>query len=154
VEYVKMVFVFQTLVQEVVTVQESGDGSGSGSVDTDMDGYPDSWDPFPFDATRPPSGSGWGIAKQENGGQVGLVSTRIYPNPNNGIFTLVVTHNASEAMTIEVMDMSGRQLYYAQATTVLGTYERNIDLSGLQGGLYLLRTTVGQQSTVQKLIVY
>jgi PKD repeat protein len=56
---------------------------------------------------------------------------RLYPNPNNGLFTLELP--AGYEANVEVMDMTGRPVFNQTISS------GKIDLTGLQKGLYLLK---------------
>ncbi|MBN9482439.1 MAG: hypothetical protein BGO70_17825 [Bacteroidetes bacterium 43-93] len=61
----------------------------------------------------------------------------IYPNPNNGSFTIVGKVDASNN-TIELLDITGKQLYSKQVKTADGTLNEQVQLD-LRPGVYILR---------------
>jgi len=67
-------------------------------------------------------------------------SFNIYPNPNNGIFTLSVSHaelvSASQT-TIEIYNVMGQRIYNATLKQVQG--DNSIDISNQPAGIYLYR---------------
>lgn len=78
-------------------------------------------------------------------------SFQVYPNPNNGIFTVSVTNIQGNA-TVEVLDLSGRVL--RTGVMVMGAQSRmDFDLGGQASGLYLVRFTVDGASHVSKVSV-
>lgn len=60
---------------------------------------------------------------------------KIYPNPNNGIFSVMVNGN-SAALDLLVFNVIGEKVFELQ---ILGDHEAKIDLSGLQKGLYVVQ---------------
>ncbi|WP_066319446.1 RICIN domain-containing protein [Aquimarina aggregata] len=58
----------------------------------------------------------------------------LYPNPNNGIFTIDFNKNIKNATAI-ITDMSGRVVHSAD---IENTTQKSIDLQGLPKGIYLL----------------
>ncbi len=68
----------------------------------------------------------------------------VYPNPNNGVFTLSLNAGNRVNGNINVIDATGR-LVYSQPIDVLGLYNTTIDVSRFSKGLYTIqvRTTNG-----------
>ena len=61
----------------------------------------------------------------------------LYPNPNQGIFTLQLSPQEEEAVfTVNILNMSGKTVYSASASAAEVT--RVIDISGSPGGNYLV----------------
>ncbi len=63
---------------------------------------------------------------------------RVYPNPNNGVFTFSINAGRRINGEINVMDVSGRKVF-AQPIDVNGMYSTAIDLSRFAKGLYTLQ---------------
>ncbi len=68
----------------------------------------------------------------------------VYPNPNNGTFTLSVD---ADVYTVEVIDLAGNVISKAQLSGANNT----ITLSN--SGVYIVRVTTSERSTVQRVIV-
>jgi uncharacterized repeat protein (TIGR03803 family) len=76
----------------------------------------------------------------------------IYPNPNNGVFKLVITDYVLGTMnTIEIYNMLGEKIY----TTSLTAANTQIDLSNYAGGMYIYRLlhTTGDLVSTGKIII-
>jgi len=72
----------------------------------------------------------------------------IYPNPNNGVFTLSI--NGTHAIShITILDLVGKIVY--QKT--VSTQQNNIALRGLQNGVYFITIKNGAQTVTQKIII-
>ncbi len=71
---------------------------------------------------------------------------KVYPNPNNGQFTLNVT--GAEAYVVEVYDVMGKQVWNEQ---VQGT-QQTIDLTQQPNGIYLVKVVVGDEALVQRIV--
>lgn len=71
----------------------------------------------------------------------------VYPNPNNGIFTLNVLATTGE-MLIEVTDVSGRVVYSSIQNNVNAGSALLINMENEANGLYLMKVTAGGQQTV------
>jgi subtilisin-like proprotein convertase family protein len=75
----------------------------------------------------------------------------IYPNPNNGEFTInfdAITDNVN----INVYDIRGR-LVFDNSYKAQGQFNQNINLGNVQAGLYILNVQDGNQTLTKKLIV-
>lgn len=76
-------------------------------------------------------------------------SISVFPNPNSGIFKVVLTENSKNA-TAQVLDYSGRKIY--EGTLLEG--ENKFELKNISAGIYLLIIATDGQSTVPvKLII-
>lgn len=71
----------------------------------------------------------------------------VYPNPSKGQFTVV--KNQREGMAnVEVFDLQGRKLY-----SVLSAQQQlEIDLSGEENGIYIIRVTCGEQILTKRIV--
>ena len=77
----------------------------------------------------------------------------IYPNPNKGIFNIVVKTGEKTDLIIELMNIQGQIVYRNNVKGVL-TFIDEIDVSGLAKGIYYLRVNTGKQVKVEKVVVY
>ncbi|MDT8412987.1 MAG: T9SS type A sorting domain-containing protein [Vicingaceae bacterium] len=79
----------------------------------------------------------------------------LYPNPNNGSFTIRLTHPiaigfVSEEVSIEVYDVFGKQIHY---TTTNTSTEIQLDLGNVPKGFYLVSITTKKQKEIKKIVV-
>lgn len=63
---------------------------------------------------------------------------KLYPNPNNGAFTLEIAVKIPEQMEVSVTDMAGRTLH-RQTFYADGNQQLRLDIPGLSPGMYLVR---------------
>ena len=78
----------------------------------------------------------------------------IYPNPNNGVFTVSLNVLANEKTTdIILTDITGRVIYKDQLDTQASTASSKINTSGLEKGTYFMQISNSQSNTVKKVIV-
>jgi hypothetical protein len=68
-------------------------------------------------------------------------STRVYPNPSQGIFQVVLEGLQGERVALEVVDAQGRMVWNEQLGQRAGTLQTTMDLQGLSSGLYHLIIT-------------
>ena len=59
----------------------------------------------------------------------------IYPNPNNGVFNVMIKGNSSR-LNIVVFNIIGEKVFNLR---VLGDHGAQIDLSGMEKGLYVVQ---------------
>ncbi len=77
----------------------------------------------------------------------------IYPNPNNGIFTVEFGKVLSEDVTIKVLNTLGNVVWEETGVSVETGYKRSIDLSTEYKGMYFLVIENYQGSTVNRIII-
>lgn len=76
------------------------------------------------------------------------IGLELYPNPNQGIFTLGVSFSEPSPIEITILDQSGNPVYYSdQGFPEPGTYTYPIDISSAPAGTYHLLINEGQAST-------
>ena len=78
-------------------------------------------------------------------------SLSIYPNPNNGEFTVKFS-GAKDDVTLEVYDVRGRSVL-SKAYNANGDFNQTINLGNVQSGLYLLNINNGGQTITKKILV-
>jgi hypothetical protein len=72
----------------------------------------------------------------------------VYPNPTTGLVSIKgVSENGA---TVEVFDISGKLLYVEPGFQSAQT----LDLSGLEGNLFILRITDGSKSLQKRIVKY
>lgn len=76
----------------------------------------------------------------------------IYPNPNNGNFTVMFNTVSSENVNVDVYDMRGRQIYKNEFANS-GAFNQNINLDAVQAGVYLVLITNGESKIVKRIII-
>ena len=76
----------------------------------------------------------------------------LYPNPNNGTFTLQMDNSNGEAVAVSVYDMRGRVLFDTTYNTV-GMMNETIQLQNVQTGVYLVSVKSGNRKEVKRIII-
>lgn len=76
----------------------------------------------------------------------------IYPNPNNGQFTLDLANGVEGKVQVKVFDLSGRVVYNKdfEPTT---SFSKQIDLGRVQSGVYLVNISNGNINTTKKIVI-
>ena len=80
-------------------------------------------------------------------------SLAIYPNPNEGTFTLEATSQQLTNLNIKVFNASGTLILHEKACTKNNVFIKHYDLSAYQQGLYFIQLTGEGISITKKLIL-
>jgi hypothetical protein len=72
-------------------------------------------------------------------------SISVYPNPNNGIFTVETPENT----TMDVFDVYGKLVH----TTTLNKLKNTVELNNFASGIYTVRFTSNGQSAINKIVL-
>jgi hypothetical protein len=84
------------------------------------------------------------------GEEIGIT---LYPNPNDGKFTLTLNAKGNHEVNIEIFNSAGIEIYTENDVTVSGKITRNIDLPNLSKGIYHLKVTGENGSVVKKFVI-
>jgi subtilisin-like proprotein convertase family protein len=76
----------------------------------------------------------------------------LFPNPNNGEFTIKLNSDTSNDIKVDVFDMRGRQVYEKSYSNT-GAFDQNINLNSIQSGIYLVSISDGSRKTVKRILV-
>ena len=76
----------------------------------------------------------------------------LFPNPNNGDFTIKFKSASSSDIKINVYDMSGRSILNKSYSNS-GNFNQNITLDQVQAGIYLVSIVDGSKKIVKRIIV-
>jgi subtilisin-like proprotein convertase family protein len=76
----------------------------------------------------------------------------IFPNPNNGTFTIKMNSESSETINVTVFDSRGRSILQ-KAYAPTNSFEEIIQLDNVQAGIYLVNVSDGINQTTKKIIV-
>ena len=76
----------------------------------------------------------------------------IFPNPNNGAFTINLNSSSNKDIHVEVFDIRGRSVFnnsYVNTTD----FNQEINLSNVQSGMYLVKVSDGEKETIKKILI-
>jgi GEVED domain/Secretion system C-terminal sorting domain/Ig-like domain CHU_C associated len=76
----------------------------------------------------------------------------IFPNPNNGMFTLTIKDASYTEVTVEIMTAEGQLIYSDMASNVQGDYVKQLDLTTYANGIYFVRVSGNGQTSMHKVI--
>lgn len=77
----------------------------------------------------------------------------IYPNPNNGHFTLLLDQSEKAKTAITITDSQGKVVFQEDLGKFSGKYSKQIDLKKFGTGVYMIAVEQGNQKNVQKVVV-
>ena len=84
--------------------------------------------------------------------QFGFDNFKVFPNPNNGTFTIQLNGSLERNINIALYDISGRIIFNKSFQNV-GDFNQEIQLNHVQSGLYILNVNDGFRKTTRKLII-
>jgi PKD repeat protein len=89
-----------------------------------------------------------GIAENTND-----LSARIYPNPNNGTFTLDLNTARNESVNVKIINALNTTIYEENGIQVNKSLQRNFTLNSLSNGMYFLIIQNSDTRVIQKFFV-
>ncbi|MCX6245847.1 MAG: C10 family peptidase [Bacteroidetes bacterium] len=101
-------------------------------------------------------GDGWDASYSVTVGtneQKAFEDFSIFPNPTSGLLNVHFTMNEVQSVRIEVLSLKGELVYSQNYGSVSGSFDKQIDLSSLAKGVYILKMTSDQGITNNKIVV-
>ncbi len=89
-----------------------------------------------------------GIGDNENG----VSKLQLFPNPNEGLFSLVVESNKAKTYQLNIRNSIG-QTISTEMISVNGTFRKQLDLSSMDKGLYFISLENEEERLVKKIVV-
>lgn len=80
-------------------------------------------------------------------------ATELYPNPNNGIFTLAGFAMATAHMQVDIVNMLGQVMWSNQYDLKGGTFRQPVNTSHLDNGMYLLRIKTADGMEIKRMTI-
>jgi len=84
------------------------------------------------------------------------IAFSVYPNPStDGNVTLMydLKNNTSDKNTVSVYSLTGAKVFETQITSNAGFYTKDLNLSSLSAGIYILKLDAGSVTKTQKLVI-
>lgn len=82
----------------------------------------------------------------------GIVTMNIFPNPNNGLFTLEMNASKAGTFKVEIINIQG-QIIYSNEIHQNGFYKDQIDITKENSGVYYIRLNDGNSTKVSKFMI-
>ena len=76
----------------------------------------------------------------------------IQPNPNKGQFNVSVEILEAVDLTVEIVNALGQSVFQDEVRKFSGIYSRDMDISGMSSGVYLLKVGRGDAVTTHKIV--
>ncbi|HYH04995.1 MAG TPA: T9SS type A sorting domain-containing protein, partial [Bacillota bacterium] len=89
-----------------------------------------------------------GISEILSGGKL-----TVYPNPATTMLTVDIQLANPQSVTFSVMDITGRVFMLSQTLATSNNHTRQLDITHLEAGVYLLRLTAGDETAVVRFVV-
>ena len=83
----------------------------------------------------------------------GLDEFKVYPNPNDGQFTVKIRLSVARNVSIKVYNSLGQVFYQAEPVRMLGSYTLNISLPNITNGFYYLNALFDEEKVTRKVFV-
>lgn len=81
-------------------------------------------------------------------------SFEVFPNPNNGEFSLYFQSAKAQNFTAEITDITGRILLIRNFENISGAFNYNFNLKNFASGTYFLTLKNANSNAVKKLVIY
>ena len=82
-----------------------------------------------------------------------LSEINIYPNPNNGVFTIRMNVTEEQDLTVELLNVTGKVVYAEKIHVNKGQFSKTLHVEHLNSQLYYLRLMNGNGTVIKKLII-
>ena len=81
-----------------------------------------------------------------------LFNSNIAPNPSNGSINISIEQSHFQSLSIDMVDVLGRSVYYQTTPKFVGTFNKIVDLTSFDKGIYFVRITGENGSEIRKII--
>ncbi len=82
-----------------------------------------------------------------------LKTISLYPNPNNGTFTIEISSDRTKLLNLEISSLLGQVLYSASIEVNSGTAKFQPDYKIVNGGIYLVKFNDGESTFIHRIQV-
>ena len=77
----------------------------------------------------------------------------VFPNPTDGFLNIKFTMNKSQSVKLEILSLNGEIMVSQDLGTVQGSIEKQMDISSLSKGIYILRLISDTGTTNEKIVL-
>ena len=101
-------------------------------------------------------GQGWDVSYTITVGtedSKNFENLNVFPNPSEGKINLSFNMNDIQQVKVDVVSLTGQVVYSENSDNFKGHFERQLDLTGLSKGVYMLRLTSDKGITNKKIII-
>ena len=79
---------------------------------------------------------------------------KLYPNPNNGAFDIVIDNNYFGELQFQIYDINGRQVKNIKRIKTTENYKSSLQLENIKTGTYFMHTLMGDKTATNKILIY
>jgi hypothetical protein len=101
-------------------------------------------------------GAGWDASYSITVGtndQKAFEDLSVFPNPTDGMLNIKFTMNEIQSVRIEILSLKGETIYSQNLGNFKGTFDKQVDLSSLAKGIYILRLISDHGTTNEKIVL-
>lgn len=80
------------------------------------------------------------------------LSIRLFPNPNQGKFSLTLQSNTAEDLSLTIINAIGSTVH-SEKIEINGTFQKQLDLTKLPSGFYFLQIQDGKAKQTKKFVI-
>ena len=79
-------------------------------------------------------------------------SISIFPNPNGGVFEILLQMNSPSGLELRIHDLSGKVWYQENLTNASSDYQKTLDITTIPNGLYFVQIITENGVGIQKVM--
>ncbi len=101
-------------------------------------------------------GAGWDASYSVTVGtneQKAFEDLSVFPNPTDGNLNIHFTMNEIQSVSIEILSLKGETVYHQSLGNFKGSFDKQVDLSSLSKGIYILRLISDKGTTNEKVVL-
>jgi hypothetical protein len=77
----------------------------------------------------------------------------VFPNPTDGLMNIKFTMNESQSVSMEILSLNGEIMVSQDFGSIQGSIDKQVDLSSLSKGIYILRLISDSGTTNEKIVL-
>ncbi|MBI2969081.1 MAG: Ig-like domain-containing protein [Bacteroidetes bacterium] len=105
-----------------------------------------------FTVTAPGWEASYTIIVQQGMNNNMMAEVKTEPNPNNGLFRLLITSPQSSRVEIEMYNLVGQRIWSDNFMSGSGKYDRKIDITAMPEGIYTLSVNINGSRLYRKVV--
>lgn len=76
----------------------------------------------------------------------------VYPNPNNGAFSISISNAGSNELGISIINLLGKEVFKTSYKNNGTDFNQQMDLNDLADGIYYIRVSIGSDVKIKKIV--